>query len=123
MKYYDNSFNGWGGNWRYLDEIGWGKRNSANFLEVFNTSIKKFEQEGEFPPQQSTNQLSYKSRNVSLKIYFIITFWHLELSLRKCFRQTSLDQYKQRKEEQKNNATLFLKKKYWKKPIKVSQIN
>ncbi len=60
---YDNSDNvEIGDTWMTLDEVEigdtWMKLDEAKeipliFLEVFNTSIKKFEQEGEFPPQQS----------------------------------------------------------------------
>jgi len=64
-----------GDTWMKLDEE---KEIPLIFLEIFNTSMKKFEQEGEFSPIW----LSYKTRNVSLTKNVITTllFWHLELS-------------------------------------------
>ena len=57
-----------GDTWMKLDEVEEEKEIPLIFLEDFNTSIKKFEQEGEFPPQQSdlTQQFQQHQQQIQL---------------------------------------------------------
>jgi len=57
-----------GDTWMKLDEVEEEKEIPLIFLEDFNTSIKKFEQEGEFPPQQSdlTRQFQQHQQQIQL---------------------------------------------------------